>query len=84
MARDAKQGDFMDRNVRVRKDGTIKETTRAELPSGFTLTCDSGARNGLVSMNEVPRMGDLSRLWKYRNGQLPDSYKSALVDGIEN
>ncbi|CAG7554766.1 unnamed protein product [Fusarium equiseti] len=83
-ARDAKEGDFMNRKVRVRKDNTIKETKRAELPQGFTVTWDSGATNGEVRLDEVPRMGDLSRLWKYRNGQLPGSYKSALVDGTED
>jgi hypothetical protein len=82
-ARNAREGDFMNRKVRVRKDNTIKETKRAELPQGFTVTWDSGATNGEVRLDEVPRMGDLSRLWKYRNGQLPDSYKSALAGGTE-
>ncbi|KAM5509840.1 hypothetical protein FOXYSP1_12806 [Fusarium oxysporum f. sp. phaseoli] len=39
---------------------------------GFVVTGDEG----------VPMMGDLSRLWKYRNGQLPDSFKSVLTDGM--
>lgn len=82
-ARNAREGDFMNRKVRVRKDNTIKETKRAELPQGFTVTWDSGATNREISLDEVPRMGDLSRLWKYRNGRLPDSYKSALADGTE-
>ncbi|KAL9565268.1 hypothetical protein ACKAV7_010628 [Fusarium commune] len=70
-ARDTREGDFMHRKVRVRKDDTMKVTIKAELPPGLIVTED-----------EVPRMGDLSRLWKYRNGQLPDSFKSVLTDGL--
>jgi hypothetical protein len=81
-ARDGREGDFMHRKVRVRKDGTIKVTTKAELPPGFIVTGDEGSKNGNMKPDEVPRMGDLSRLWKYRNGQLPDSSKSVLTDGL--
>ncbi|KAF9776477.1 hypothetical protein IL306_005333 [Fusarium sp. DS 682] len=80
--RDAREGDFMHRKVRVRKDGTIKETTKAELPAGFIVTSEEGSKDGVMKPDDVPRMGDLSRLWKYRNGQLPDSFKSVLTDGI--
>ncbi|KAF4449878.1 hypothetical protein F53441_6913 [Fusarium austroafricanum] len=73
-ARNPREGDFMNHNVRInRNDGTIKETTRAELPPGLVITWDEGAKNGIVKLDDVPKMGDLSRLWKYRNGQLPDS-----------
>lgn len=81
-ASDATGGDFMHRRVRVRKDGTVKVTTKAELPPGFIVTEDEGSKNGIMKPDEVPRMGDLSRLWKYRNGQLPDSFKSVLTDGL--
>ncbi|KAI1016288.1 hypothetical protein LB504_009162 [Fusarium proliferatum] len=81
-ARDATEGDFMHRRVRVRKDGTVKVTTKAELPPGFIVTEDEGSKNGIMKPDEVPRMGDLSRLWKYRNGQLPDSFKSVLAGGL--
>ncbi|CCT71627.1 uncharacterized protein FFB20_03447 [Fusarium fujikuroi] len=73
---------FMHRRVRVRKDGTVKVTTKAELPPGFIVTEDEGSKNRIMKPDEVPRMGDLSRLWKYRNGQLPDSFKSVLTDGL--
>ncbi|SPJ84331.1 uncharacterized protein FTOL_10849 [Fusarium torulosum] len=70
--REVREGDFMNRKVRCRKDGTIKEITRAELPLGFSDSRDDDAANGMIRLDEVPRIGDLSRLWKYRNGQLPD------------
>ncbi|KAH7263623.1 hypothetical protein BKA59DRAFT_466469 [Fusarium tricinctum] len=79
--RDTKEGDFMNRKVRCRKDGTIKEISRAELPLGFSVSRGNDAVNGRVGLHEVPRMGDLSRLWKYRNGQVPDSHKNFLTDG---
>ncbi|EMT73323.1 hypothetical protein FOC4_g10004689 [Fusarium odoratissimum] len=41
-ARDATEGDFMHRKVRVRTDGTMKVTTKAELPPGFVVTGDEG------------------------------------------
>ncbi|KAG4277544.1 hypothetical protein FPRO04_07321 [Fusarium proliferatum] len=82
-ARDATGGDFMHRRVRVRKNGTVKVTTKAELPAGFIVTEDEGSKNGIMRPDEVPRMGDLSRLWKYRNGQLPDSFKKVLTGGLE-
>ncbi|KAF4435760.1 hypothetical protein FACUT_6900 [Fusarium acutatum] len=81
-ARDATEGCFMHRKVRVRKDGTMKVTTKAELPAGFIVTEDEGSKNGIMKPDEVPRMGDLSRLWKHRNGKLPDSFKSVLTDGL--
>ncbi|KAF4343441.1 hypothetical protein FBEOM_2583 [Fusarium beomiforme] len=80
--REARVGDFMHRKVRGRKDGAIKETIKAELPLGFVLTGDEGSKNGIMKPDDVPRMGDLSRLWKYRNGQLPGSLKSVLTDGM--
>lgn len=81
-ARAATEGDFMHRKVRVRTDGTMKVTTKAELPPGFVVTGDEGSKNGSMRPDRVPMMGDLSRLWKYRNGQLPDSFKSVLTDGM--
>lgn len=63
-------------------DGTMKVTTKAEPPPGFVVTGDEGSKNGSMRPDGVPMMGDLSRLWKYRNGQLSDSFKSVLTDGI--
>ncbi|KAF5019331.1 hypothetical protein F66182_8659 [Fusarium sp. NRRL 66182] len=116
-ARRAREGDFMNHKVRIRRNGTIKETTREQLPRGLEIVNDgevttaatepeAGPSNGdfgitnedeeegwiepdhkpsqgdsngsektkaqEITPNQVPRMGDLSRLWKYRNGGLPD------------
>ncbi|KAJ4228498.1 hypothetical protein NW760_007808 [Fusarium oxysporum] len=46
-ARAATEGDFMHRKVRVRTDGTMKVTTKAELPPGFVVTGDEGRRMGV-------------------------------------
>ncbi|EGU82962.1 hypothetical protein FOVG_11051 [Fusarium oxysporum f. sp. pisi HDV247] len=46
-ARAATEGDFMHRKVRVRTDGTMKVTTKAELPPGFVVTGDEGRRIGV-------------------------------------
>ncbi|KAM0556072.1 hypothetical protein ACHAPJ_006060 [Fusarium lateritium] len=81
-AREARENDFMNRKVRIRKDGTVKETTKAQLPAGLEISRDSEEKNGIIKDNEVPRMGDLSRLWKYRNGQMPESYKGVLTGGL--
>ncbi|KAM0438360.1 hypothetical protein ACHAQK_006740 [Fusarium lateritium] len=80
-AREAREGDFMDRKVRCRKDGTIKEITRAELPLGFSVSRNDSAANGMMGLDGIIRMGDLNILWKYRNGRLPDAYMNVLSDG---
>ena len=46
-ARAATEGDFMHRKVRVRTDGTMKVTTKAELPPSFVVTGDEGRRMGV-------------------------------------
>ncbi|KAF5665356.1 hypothetical protein FHETE_6716 [Fusarium heterosporum] len=76
--REIKEGDFMDRKVCFKTNGAIKEVPRAELPLGFTVGIADHETDGQA---KAPKMGDLSRLWKYRNGKLPDSYKSVLANG---
>lgn len=74
-AREAKEGHFMNRKVRTRsyRDGSlnIKETTKAELPRGLGIS-SSEAKNGVMKLDVVPTMGEVSRLWKYRNGLVPE------------
>ncbi|KAM5349730.1 hypothetical protein ACJ41O_006235 [Fusarium nematophilum] len=70
-ARKPEPEDFMNQEVRVNKDGSLKKVTRGKLPEGVDVHRANSSTNGELSDEVVPRIKDLSRLWQYRNGNSP-------------